>query len=97
MPVPRTGQLEPPRYRLPTTAYRLLTVARTCKPLYLRWCDQKGEVLLTSYERTALEAARADREAARAKREAARAKQEAMRADKLAAKLRELGIDPEQL
>lgn len=64
---------------------------------YLRWCDQAGEVLLTSYERTALEAARADREAKRARQATTRAKAETARADKLAAKLRELGIDPEQL
>ena len=43
------------------------------------------------------EAARAQQEAARAQQEAARAQQEANRADKLAAKLKELGIDPDTL
>ncbi len=50
---------------------------------YLRWCDRQGELLLTADERAA--------------RETERATHEAGRAAKLAAKLRELGIDPEQL
>ncbi len=57
---------------------------------YLRWCDRKGKLLPTADER-------AEREAERAKREAGRAKHEAGRAAKLAAKLRELGVDPDKL
>jgi Uma2 family endonuclease len=57
---------------------------------YLRWCDSKRKLLPTADERAA-------REAERAAQATARAKRETERAAKLAAKLRELGIDPEQL
>lgn len=57
---------------------------------YLRWCDHKGKLLPTADER-------AGRAADRAKREASRAKRESERAAKLAAKLRELGLDPEKI
>jgi hypothetical protein len=77
---------------------------------WLRWCDDQGAVIPTGEERAAREAARADQEAARANQEVARADQEvavrrqaeerarieAERAARLAEKLRELGIDPEQ-
>ncbi len=64
---------------------------------YLRWCDAEGNLLLTGTESTRWEAERAEREAARAEREAERAEREAERAELLAKKLRELGVDPEQL
>jgi Uma2 family endonuclease len=48
--------------------------------LWLRWCDQQGQVIPTGRER--------------AEQERQRAEQERQRADRLAAKLRELGIDP---
>lgn len=57
---------------------------------HLRWCNSRGELLPTAYER-------AEQAAELASREAERAEREAERAAKLAAKLRELGIDPEQL
>ncbi len=55
---------------------------------WLRWWDSMGNLLLTGDER-------ADQEKQRAERETQRAEQETQRADRLAAKLRELGIDPE--
>lgn len=57
---------------------------------YLRWCDGKGKLLPTADERT-------ERAAERAKRESERAKRESKRAATLAAKLRELGVDPNKL
>jgi len=56
---------------------------------WLRWCDQQGVLLPIATERIEQEAERADREAERAEREAERS---AM----LAAKLRELGVDPDK-
>lgn len=71
---------------------------------YLRWCDSKGKLLPTADERAERQSERAKREAQRAKRESEHAKHESERAEreseraaKLAAKLRELGIDPEKL
>lgn len=58
--------------------------------IWLRWCDQQGNVIPTGAER-------AEREAQRAEREAQRAEREAQRAERLAAKLRELGFDPDQI
>lgn len=57
---------------------------------FLRWCDRQGNLLPTADERAAHESERATREAERATRESERAA-------KLAAKLRELGFDPERL
>ncbi|MFN0124165.1 MAG: Uma2 family endonuclease [Blastocatellia bacterium] len=51
--------------------------------LWLRWTNEKGELIPTGAERAA--------------REAERAAHEAQRADRLADKLRELGIDPDQV
>jgi crotonobetainyl-CoA:carnitine CoA-transferase CaiB-like acyl-CoA transferase len=76
---------------------------------WLRWCDAHGKILLTGQERAAAEALRASTEARRATAEALRASTEALRAstearrataeaqraDALAAKLRELGVDPD--
>lgn len=56
---------------------------------WLRWCDADGILLLTGRER----AARAEENAARAEERATHAEEQAMR---LAAKLLELGLDPEQ-
>jgi Uma2 family endonuclease len=50
--------------------------------LWLRWCDERGNLLLTGHERAAQAEDRARREAERAAR--------------LAAQLRDLGVDPEQ-
>ena len=57
---------------------------------WLRWCDGQGNVIMTGEERARMEAERADDEAV-ARREAEN------RAAQLAAKLRELGVDPDQL
>ncbi len=57
---------------------------------WLRWSDPNGKILLTGQERASLESARATKEARRAVAEA-------RRADILAAKLRELGVDPDNL
>ncbi len=63
---------------------------------WLRWWDQDGNLLLTAEEREAKEKQRADQEQQRADQEQQRADQEQQRADRLAARLRELGIDPEE-
>ena len=57
---------------------------------WLRWWDSAGNLLLSGDER-------AEQEKQRAEQEKQRADQETQRADLLAAKLRELGIDPENL
>jgi Uma2 family endonuclease len=71
---------------------------------WLRWCDDQGAVIPTGEERAAQEAQRAAQEAQRADHEAGARRQaeehariEAERASRLAEKLRELGIDPEQV
>jgi len=63
---------------------------------WLRWWDESGNLLLWSAEQTDLERQRAEQERQRANQENQRAEQEHQRAEKLAEKLRELGIDPEQ-
>jgi Uma2 family endonuclease len=55
---------------------------------WLRWWDAEGNLLLWSSEQ-------AEQERQRAEQERQRAEQERQRAEALAAKLRELGIDPE--
>jgi len=59
--------------------------------IWLRWFTLDGELLLPEAD------LRADHEARRADHEALRADHEALRADQLASKLRELGIDPDQI
>ena len=61
---------------------------------WLRWCDQAGEWFLTDteQERQAKEQERQAKEQERQAKE-----QERQRADKLAAKLRELGVNPDEL
>ena len=54
---------------------------------WLRWWDRDGNLLLWSSEK-------AEQESQRAERESQRAEREYQRAEVLAAKLRELGIDP---
>ncbi len=58
--------------------------------LWLRWWDKDGNLLLTGWEQTELERVRIERERKEKERERERA-------DRLAAKLRELGIDPEDI
>jgi Uma2 family endonuclease len=55
---------------------------------WLRWWDRDGNLLLSGEER-------AEQEKQRAEQEKQRAEQEKQRAERLAAKLRELGVDPD--
>lgn len=64
---------------------------------WLRWWDRDGNLLLAGDERAEQEKQRANQEKQRADRETQRADQETDRAELFAAKLRELGIDPEQI
>ncbi|MGB8703194.1 MAG: Uma2 family endonuclease, partial [Thermosynechococcaceae cyanobacterium] len=57
---------------------------------WLRWWDSDGNLLLTGEER-------AEQEEQRTEQEKQRAEKERQRADRLAAKLREMGVDPEQI
>lgn len=57
---------------------------------WLRWCDLDGNLIPTGKEYS-------QRETKRAQHESERAQHEAERAERLAAKLREMGIDPEQI
>ncbi|MBI3925849.1 MAG: Uma2 family endonuclease [Armatimonadetes bacterium] len=62
---------------------------------WLRWCDRQRTVLPTGLERAQGERERAERECERAERECERAERECERAERLAARLRELGCDPD--
>jgi Uma2 family endonuclease len=64
---------------------------------WLRWWDSEGNLLLSGEERAEQEAQRAEQEAQRAEQESQRADQETQRAERMAAKLRELGIDPNEV
>ena len=71
---------------------------------WLRWWDRAGNLLLWSAEqaeqerqRAEQERQRAEQERQRAEQERQRAEQERQRAEVLAAKLRELGVDPQSL
>ena len=78
---------------------------------WLRWWDKSGNLLLWSSEqaeqekqraeqekqRAEQEKQRAEQEKQRAEQEKQRAEQEKQRAEKLAAKLRDLGVDPNSL
>ncbi|MEY3298906.1 MAG: hypothetical protein RLZZ597_2166 [Cyanobacteriota bacterium] len=64
---------------------------------WLRWWDADGNLLLWGSERLEQERQRAEQERQRAEQERQRAEQERQRAERLAAKLRQLGLDPEDL
>jgi len=64
---------------------------------WLRWWDVSGNMLLWGFEQAELESQRATLEYQRAEQEYQRAEQEYQRAELLAAKLRELGIDPSEI
>ncbi|MBW4612572.1 MAG: Uma2 family endonuclease [Desmonostoc vinosum HA7617-LM4] len=71
---------------------------RLCQTMnWLRWWDQEGNLLLWSNEQAEQERQRAEQERQRAEQERQRAEQERQRADTLAAKLRELGVDPDAI
>jgi len=58
------------------------------RAVWLRWCDQEGNIIPTGAELAAAERQRAEEEQRRAEAERARA-------ERLAARLRALGIDPD--
>jgi Uma2 family endonuclease len=62
---------------------------------WLRWWDQAGNLLWWSAEQAEQEHQRAEQERQRAEQERQRAEQEHQRAEALAAKLRELGVEPD--
>jgi Uma2 family endonuclease len=71
---------------------------------WLRWWDSEGNLLLIGEERAQQESLRAQQESLRAQQESLRAQQESLRADEerlradgLAEKLRQMGIDPDEL
>ncbi|MEB3359929.1 MAG: Uma2 family endonuclease [Synechococcales bacterium] len=71
---------------------------------WLRWWSQEGSLLLTGeeqaeqeHQRAEQERHRAEQEHQRAEQERQRAEQERQRAEQLAAKLRDLGVDPDTL
>jgi Uma2 family endonuclease len=71
---------------------------------WLRWWDSAGNLVLNGDERAVQEQQRAEQERQRAEQERQRAEQERQRAeqerqraDRLAARLREMGIEPEDL
>lgn len=64
---------------------------------WLRWWDESGNLLLWSAEQAEQERLRAEQESQRAEQERQRAEQERQRAEALAAQLRELEIDPNQI
>jgi len=77
---------------------------RGIERLWLRWLTLEGELIPLADEELIVakqEASAAKQEASAAKQEASAAKQEAsaakQRAEQLAARLRELGIDPETI
>ncbi|GJD22660.1 hypothetical protein RIVM261_076160 [Rivularia sp. IAM M-261] len=63
----------------------------------VRFFKPDGQLVPTPEESALQEAQRAEQEAQRAEQEAQRAEQEAQRAERLAAKLRELNIDPDTI
>ncbi|MEL6555757.1 MAG: Uma2 family endonuclease [Cyanobacteria bacterium J06621_11] len=65
--------------------------------LWLRWCDTQGNLLLTGAEGKAIEKQRAD--AAQQKADAAQQKADAeqQKAERLAEKLRQMGVDPDEI
>jgi Uma2 family endonuclease len=64
---------------------------------WLRWWDSEGNLLLIGEERAREERLRAEQEHLRAQEEHLRAEEEKQRADRLAAKLREMGINPDEV
>lgn len=64
---------------------------------WLRWTDRNGNLLQTGLEGKLAEKDRADKEYKRAEQEKQRAEQEKQHSQKLAEKLRQLGINPEEL
>ncbi|MGL5063495.1 MAG: Uma2 family endonuclease [Microcoleus sp.] len=64
---------------------------------WLRWWDSEGNLLLIGEERAREERLRAERESLRAQQESLRAEEEKQRANRLAEKLRQMGINPDEV
>ncbi len=64
---------------------------------WLRWCDEQGNIIPTGEERARMEAKARQQAEARADHEAEARREAEDRAAQLAAKLRELGVNPDQL
>jgi hypothetical protein len=64
---------------------------------WLRWTDQEGNLLLTGLEGIALRDKKLKQEQKKTEQEKQRAEQEKQRAEKLATKLREMGINPDEV
>jgi Uma2 family endonuclease len=102
-----SGYLPRPDYRLPEVGLRLTLWQGSFEGsagTWLRWCDEEGVLVATGAElaeqermRAEQEHRRAEQERTRAEQERMRAEQEHMRAERLAAKLREMGIDPDAI
>jgi hypothetical protein len=65
--------------------------------LWLRWCDRDGQVIPTGAERAETERQRAETERQRAETERQRAETERQRAERLAERLRQLGLNPDDI
>ncbi|MEO7328052.1 MAG: hypothetical protein ABI193_05710 [Minicystis sp.] len=63
---------------------------------WLRWCREDGSLVLTGAERADEEKARADEAQTRADEAQTRADEAQTRAERLAARLRALGVDPDE-
>ncbi len=64
---------------------------------WLRWTDEEGNLLHTGLEGIALRDTKIKQEKRKTEQERQRAEQERQKAEKFAAKLRELGINPEEV
>jgi Uma2 family endonuclease len=62
---------------------------------WLRWWDDRGNLLITGSERAEIESQRATKEYQRAEQERQRAEQEHLHVERLMAQLRAAGIEPE--
>jgi hypothetical protein len=62
---------------------------------WLRWCDQEGNLLLTSYERAEQERQRAEQEHQRAEQEKLAREGAQKQVERLLAQLRALGVKPD--
>ncbi|MCU0424040.1 MAG: Uma2 family endonuclease [Candidatus Kapabacteria bacterium] len=64
---------------------------------WLRWCDDRGNVIPTGAEKSMLAEAKAEQERIKAEQERIKAEQERERANRLADKLREMGVNPDEI
>lgn len=64
---------------------------------WLRWWDAEGNLLLWGHEKAAQESQRAEQESQRAEQESQRADAAQLKAERLAERLRQQGIDPDEV